>query len=121
MKIFIIIGSLLMAFTVLTGAFGAHTLKDKLSVDYMRTFEKGVQYQAYHSISLVLIGLLGYNFPHHLLWFSGLFFIFGIILFSGSLYILVMSNIKWLGMITPLGGISFILGWLVLAWVIYRN
>ncbi len=121
MKIFIVSGFLFMALTVVIGAFGAHNLKDKLSTDNMKIFEKGVQYQAYHSMGLVIIGLLGFNFPHHLLWLPALLFIFGIILFSGSLYILVLSNIKWLGMVTPLGGISFVLGWIFLGWAVFRN
>ena len=85
MKTFIIIGSLFMALTVMTGAFGAHNLKEKLSMDYMKIFEKGVQYQAYHSMGLILLGLLGFNFPQHLLWFPALCFVSGIVLFSGSL------------------------------------
>ena len=121
MKIFIITGSLFMALTVLTGAFGAHSLKHKLSMENMKIFEKGAQYQAYHSIGLVLIGLLGYFSPHHLLWYPALFFIFGMIFFSGSLYILVLSDIKWLGMVTPLGGISFVFGWITLAWIFFHN
>ena len=121
MKIFIVTGSLLMALTVLVGAFGALTLKNSLSMESMKTFEKGVQYQAYHSLGLLIVGLLGFNFSHHLLWLPGLLFIFGIIIFSGSLYILVLSNIKWFGMITPLGGISFVFGWLFLSWIIFRN
>ena len=121
MKIFIICGSLLLALTVLSGAFGAHILKEKISIDYLRIYEKGIQYQAYHSIALILIGLLGYNFPHQLLWFPALCFILGIILFSGSLYVLAVSNIKWLGMLTPIGEMSFILGWIYIAWIVYRN
>lgn len=121
MKIFIIGGSLLLALTVLSGAFGAHILKEKISIDYLRIYEKGIQYQAYHSIALILIGLLGYNFPHQFLWFPALCFILGIILFSGSLYLLAVSNIKWIGMLTPIGGLSFILGWIYLAWIVYRN
>ena len=87
----------------------------------MKIFEKGVQYQEYHSMGLILLGLLGFNFPQHLLWFPALCFVSGIVLFSGSLYVLAISNIKWLGMVTPIGGISFILGWISLAWVIFRN
>ena len=121
MKIFIIIGSLMMALTVLVGAFGAHGLKNNFSMDSIKTFEKGVQYQAYHSLGLVIIGLLGFNFPHHLLWLPAVLFIFGIIFFSGSLYVLVLSNMKWLGMITPIGGVSFVLGWMLLGWIIFRN
>ncbi len=121
MKIFIVTGSLLMALTVLVGAFGAHSLKNSLSIESIKVFEKGVQYQAYHSLGLVIIGLLGFNFPHHLLLLPGLLFIFGIILFSGSLYILVLSNIKWFGIVTPLGGVSFVLGWIFLSWIIFHN
>ncbi|MDP6878398.1 MAG: DUF423 domain-containing protein [Candidatus Marinimicrobia bacterium] len=121
MKIFIVIGSLMMALTVMVGAFGAHGLKNNFSIDSIKTFEKGVQYQAYHSLGLIIIGLLGFNFPHHLLWIPAMLFIFGIILFSGSLYVLVLSNMKWFGVLTPFGGISFVLGWIVLSWIIFRN
>ena len=121
MKIFIVIGSLMIALTVMVGAFGAHGLKNNFSIDSIKTFEKGVQYQAYHSLGLIIIGLLGFNFPHHLLWIPAMLFIFGIILFSGSLYVLVLSNMKWFGVLTPFGGILFVLGWIVLSWIIFRN
>jgi len=96
------------------GAFGAHALKSKLTPAMLAAYQTGVQYQFYHSIALLLIGILLFHIQNTWFHLSGLAFMIGIVLFSGSLYALSISGIKWLGMITPIGGLSFILGWLCL-------
>lgn len=121
MKRTLAITAFLGALTVALGAFGAHALKDKLELHEMHTYEKAVQYMFIHV--LVLVSLLLYkivtNAPSRLVWTIRLFFV-GIFLFSGSLFLLSFlrasgnDTFNWLGAITPLGGISFILGWILM-------
>jgi uncharacterized membrane protein YgdD (TMEM256/DUF423 family) len=99
------------------GAFAAHILRDRLSPELLNTFQTGVQYHMYHTLALFGIGLLAVNYPTStLLKYSGYLFLLGIILFSGSLYVLSISGIKWLGAITPVGGICFLAAWAGLFW-----
>jgi len=121
MKRILIAGALLMALGVLLGAFGAHALKASLSADMLDVYKTGVEYQFYHSLGLLLIGLIGYQIKSKWLNWSGLLLIIGIILFSGSLYALSISGIKILGVITPIGGLSFVAGWICLAVGILKN
>ena len=98
------------------GAFGAHGLKQQLPERLFNAWVTGTEYQFYHSLALILIALLGLHFTSSkLLRWSANSFLAGIILFSGSLYALALTGIGWLGMITPLGGVAFLLGWLALA------
>jgi len=101
---------------VIFGAFGAHALEELLvSTGREDTYETAVDYHFYHSLALLFIGILYHLFPEKKrLNFSAIFFIAGILIFSGSLYFLCLSQITWLGAITPLGGLSFILGWVML-------
>jgi len=106
--------------SVAFGAFAAHALKELFSEYAVNIFETGVRYQFYHVFALLAAGILYKEFPNQFIRWAGIFFIIGIILFSGSLYALtyvkgaVMPGYKWLGPITPIGGLSFILGWLFL-------
>jgi uncharacterized membrane protein YgdD (TMEM256/DUF423 family) len=100
--------------SVLLGAFAAHGLKSKLSETLLSTFQTGVQYQMYHSLALILLVILYRQMPQSLLLYSAGFMFAGIILFSGSLYMLALTQIKWFGPVTPLGGICFIVGWALL-------
>ncbi|MCP4460768.1 MAG: DUF423 domain-containing protein [Cytophagales bacterium] len=94
------------------GAFGAHVLKEKLEVSrLLLTYQTAVQYQFYHTLVLLAIGLLMTKYSSHWLSYSSYAMMIGIIVFSGSLYVLSLSGVKWLGAITPLGGLAFILGW----------
>jgi len=104
------------ALAVIFGAFGAHALEELLvSTGRLDTYETAVNYHFYHSLALLLIGVLYHLFPEKKrLNYSAIFFIVGILIFSGSLYILCLSQLTWLGAITPLGGLSFILGWVML-------
>jgi uncharacterized membrane protein YgdD (TMEM256/DUF423 family) len=109
-------GAIFGALAVGIGAFGAHGLADILET-YGRTetFETGVKYHFYHALALVLLGIIGHQpFSKKWLTWSSYGFIAGILVFSGSLYILSLTGITWLGAITPLGGVAFILGWIFL-------
>ena len=114
-KLFLALGSINALLVVLIGAFGAHALKARLTVENMAVFQTGVQYHFYHAVGLILLGLIALQIPitPYLRW-SGWLMLVGIIQFSGSLYTLSITNIRWLGMITPLGGTAFILAWLML-------
>lgn len=115
-KIFIITGSLLGATAVMIGAFGAHALRNMLeAAGRSETFETAVKYQFYHAIALVVIGALTFHVNHRWLTYSGYSFIFGVLIFSGSLYLLCFTGITKFGMITPVGGLLMIIGWLLLA------
>tara|TARA_B100001250_G_C19335647_1_gene586739 strand:- start:101 stop:466 length:366 start_codon:yes stop_codon:yes gene_type:complete len=121
MRGWLIIGAILAALSVIFGAFGAHWLKSKISSEDLVIFEIGVRYQMYHAFALIILGILGFYFSHEVIKFPGYFFCSGILIFSGSLYLLVITNLRWLGAITPIGGFCFILGWVILAFNIYKS
>jgi len=100
---------------VAAGAFAAHGLKDVLSVDYLSVFRTAADYQMMHGIGLILIGLLSKQDKNRCNIAAALFMLCGILLFSGSLYTLAITGIKWLGIITPFGGACFLIAWLTLA------
>ncbi len=114
-KLFLALGCINAMLVVLIGAFGAHGLKARLTVENMAVFQTGVQYHFYHAVGLILLGLIALQIPitPYLRW-SGWLMLVGIVLFSGSLYALSITNIRWLGMITPFGGMTFIIAWLLL-------
>ena len=114
MKDWILIGITLAALAVAIGAFGAHGIKDRVSEGDLRIFETGVKYQFYHALGLIIIGILGYHFDPSMLKLPSSLMMAGIIIFSGSLYILVLSGQRWLGAITPIGGTLFIVSWILL-------
>ena len=126
-KVFLLIGSLTGAVAVLLGAFGAHGLKKILPPESVATFETGVRYQFYHTFALLLVALVYEKYAGKLLVWSGNCFITGIVLFSGSLYLLAALNdtsmvgLRKIGIITPFGGLSFFAGWLLLAWAVWRK
>jgi len=102
--------------TVALGAFGAHGLKNTLDPELLRIFDKGVRYQGLHSLALLATGLLLREAPLPGLRAAAIAFTLGIVLFSGSLYLLALTGIRSLGMITPFGGLAFLAGWALLAW-----
>ena len=106
----IIIGSVLAALAVSIGAFGAHGLKSKVSSEDLVIFETGVRYQMYHSLGLILIGILGFHFSSNIIQLPAALFIIGIIIFSGTLYLIPLTGLRWLGAITPIGGTALIAG-----------
>ncbi len=115
-RIFIILGSLSGLFSVLLGAFGAHALRSRLSPERMRVYRTAEQYQFSHALALFGIGLLALHLPGSvaLCWAGWLMFT-GIVLFSGSLYVLALTDIRAFGIITPFGGTAFVAGWALLA------
>ena len=114
LKFGLIAGSLLSMLSVVLGAFGAHYLKNTLNDYSLSVFQTGVLYQFFHSIGILVLVLLSKSINNLNLDLSIWFFTLGIILFSGSLYLLAITGLKWLGAITPIGGIFFILGWMFL-------
>lgn len=115
-RLFLIIGALSGAIAITLGAFGAHALRASLSPELLDTFETAVRYQMYHTLALLAVGLVIAKYSATgWLSASGWLFLVGTILFCGSLYLLAITNTRWLGAITPFGGIAFILGWLCLA------
>ena len=122
MKIFVSLGSLSALIGVALGAFGAHGLKTRVAPEMLITWQTGVQYHLIHALGLLLIGILCQLMPEApLVRTAGWFIVAGTILFSGSLYVLVLTNIRVLGMITPLGGVAFLIGWLMLAIAAWRH
>lgn len=114
---FIEIGALAAFLTVTLGAFGAHALRGKIPPDLMGPYQTGVQYQGIHALALVAIGILQKISPDSALWgIAGWAFVAGIVLFSGSLYALSVTQIRKFGAITPLGGLAFLLGWAMVFW-----
>ena len=126
-KLFISAGVILAALSVALGAFGAHGLKELVPAESIQTFQTGVQYQMYHALALVLTGVLYEKFPSSVTRLAGKFFIAGIILFSGSLYVLVLLKatetvgLSKIGIITPFGGLSFIAGWIILFFAVRKK
>jgi len=120
-KTILMIASILLALAVALGAFGAHGLKSQLSTDMLQTFKTGVDYHFYHALGLLFIGILAVSFPSDLIKWSAILLTAGIVLFSGSLYALAISGIKWLGAITPVGGLSFIAGWVMLFLAVWKK
>ena len=120
MRYWLFIGAVCAALAVLLGAFAAHALKNTLSVEHLAVLQTGVQYQFIHALALVLIAVLAQQQPSRALTVAGFLFTFGIVLFSGSLYVLVLTPFKP-GLITPIGGSLLVLGWLSVAVSAWRK
>ena len=114
-RIFVIYGAIFMALSVAIGAFGAHVLKDMLSKDMIAVYHTGVEYQVYHSLGLFAVAFVSNFQDNKKVKYSGYFMILGIILFSGSLYLLSTTGVGWIGIVTPIGGLCFIISWILLA------
>ena len=115
MRVFLLLGAAFGALGVAAGAFGAHALSARLEPRMLEVFETAVRYQMYHALALLAVGLLASQSRTRATLYAGWAFVAGILLFSGSLYALVFSGVRVLGMITPLGGVAFIIGWIALA------
>lgn len=105
---------------VALGAFGAHGLKNRLSAEYMAIFQTGVLYQLIHALAIFGVALLAMQIQGRLVTYAGIAFTLGIILFSGSLYLLTLTGISKIGIITPIGGLCFLLGWAILGWTAWQ-
>ena len=119
-RLFAIAGALMAFVAVAAGAFGAHALRARLSPEYLAVFETGARYQMYHALALFAAAWATTRTSSALVQWAGWLFIIGIILFSGSLYTLALTGVRWLGAITPLGGAAFLAGWLCLALALRR-
>ena len=121
-KTFLRAGSIFGAIGVMVGAFGAHALKEMLTASgRFETFETGVRYQFYHAIALVLVGILAKEFPAKTLTYSGYCFLAGILIFSGSLYLICFTGIKTFGAVAPIGGVLLVVGWLLMLWTVLKK
>lgn len=126
-KGFLKAGALFAMLSVMLGAFGAHALKEIISERALATFETGVRYQFFHALALILTGVLFKEYKENILKWAGSLFIMGILLFSFSLYFLsavqaaVQPGYRWVGLITPIGGLCFIFGWLLLFKVFFKK
>jgi uncharacterized membrane protein YgdD (TMEM256/DUF423 family) len=114
--LFFVLGTLSAGLAVAFGAFGAHALRARLTPEMLATFETGVRYHMYHALALLAVGMALGKWPSST-WATaaGWAFIAGILVFSGSLYLLALSGVRWLGAITPIGGLAFLAGWASLA------
>jgi len=118
-KLFVSLGALAAALGVALGAFGAHALKARLSADMLAVWQTAVQYHLWHALGLVAIGLLAQHLPASVpVRVAGWLMVAGIVLFSGSLYVLAATGTRWLGAVTPLGGACLIVAWLVVAFAL---
>jgi len=117
-RFFIVAGSVAAGLAVVLGAFGAHLLANRVTPERLLTFETGVRYHMYHALALLFLSWAVTQWQNWQLTWAGYLFIAGILLFSGSLYLLVVTNTSWLGAVTPLGGVSFIFGWVLLIWAV---
>ncbi len=120
-RVFTIVGGLSGFVAVAAGAFGAHALRQKLPSDALSVFETGARYQMYHALALIGVAWAATQWPSMVIHLAGWCFVTGTVLFSGSLYLLAISENRWIGAITPLGGLAFLLGWLVLAWGTWKR
>ena len=120
-KLFFAIGSLSAFVAVALGAFGAHGLKGRLTPELLATFEVGVRYQMYHALALLAVAWACTRWPGTAVTAAGWLFVAGTLVFSGSLYALSLSGVRWLGAVTPIGGLALLGGWLCLAWAAWRG
>jgi uncharacterized membrane protein YgdD (TMEM256/DUF423 family) len=119
-RFFFISGAIAAFIGVALGAFGAHSLRTKLTPEMLNIFEVGVRYQMYHALGLIAVAWAITRWPEANLNAAGWAFIVGIVIFSGSLYLLTLTDTRWLGAITPIGGIAFLIGWAILVWSVAR-
>ncbi|WP_025745543.1 DUF423 domain-containing protein [Kallotenue papyrolyticum] len=120
-RTFVAIGALCALLGVAAGAFGAHSLRARLSPDLLAVFETGVRYQMYHALALLAVAWASTRWSSAWLTASGWLFVAGIAIFSGSLYLLTLTGVRWLGAITPIGGVAFLAGWACLALAALRG
>ena len=120
-RTFFLIGSLLGSISVALGAFGAHALRDRIEASMLANYQTGVSYMFYHTLALFIVVLALTRWPgsSQAVW-AGWLFVIGIIFFSGSLFLMAFTGMRWLGAITPIGGVAFIAGWLLLAWTAWQ-
>jgi uncharacterized membrane protein YgdD (TMEM256/DUF423 family) len=121
-KLFLILGGINAALVVMLGAFGAHGLKARMTAEMLAVYQTGVHYHLFHALGLLAVGIVALHIVDsvYLKW-AGWLMLAGIILFSGSLYVLSLSGLRWLGMVTPFGGLAFIAAWIVFVIAIAKS
>ncbi len=120
-RFYLLFGAAAGGLGVVLGAFAAHGLRNKLDAKLLAAFQTGVEYQFYHALALLAVGVLMLHTEQRLLVWAGAAFALGILLFSGSLYGLALTGVRGLGAITPVGGISFIAGWVLLVLAVIQQ
>ncbi len=120
-RTFLLLGALSAGLAVALGAFGAHGLRARLSPADLATFETGARYQMYHALALLAVAWVAAQAPGALPRAAGWLFVAGTVVFSGSLYVLVLTGQRWLGAVTPIGGVAFLAGWACLALAALRT
>lgn len=120
-KLWLLLGSLGMLSAVAMGAFGAHGLRKTLAPELMATYEAAVSYHIYHALGLLVVGLLAVHLPTALLRWAGILMAAGLLLFSGSLYALSLSGTRWLGAVTPIGGVALLGAWSLVALAVFKE
>ncbi|MDR9363973.1 MAG: DUF423 domain-containing protein [Balneolaceae bacterium] len=118
---FLQLGATFMALAVAFGAFGAHIVEGLLTLDRFEVYQTAVQYHFYHALGLLIIGAVSFHISNKWMKWSGYSMVFGILIFSGSLYLLTLLDIGWLGAVTPIGGFAFILAWVFLLIGVLKN
>ena len=116
-----VLGTVFAGSAVAAGAFGAHALKSILDSPGLQVFETAARYQMYHALGLCIVSWAIDRYPEQRLEQVGWLFTAGILLFSGSLYMVSLTGIRWMGAVTPVGGLAFLSGWILLGWRIWRN
>ena len=120
-RLFFSLGAWSALLSVGAGAFGAHALRSRLSPEYLTVFETAARYQMYHALALLAVAWAVGRWPAGMAQWAGWLFVAGTVLFSGSLYALALTGVRWLGAVTPLGGVAFLAGWLCLILSIRRS
>ena len=115
-RLFAVLGAISAFTAVAAGAFGAHALRARLPADLLAIFETGVRYHMYHALGLLAVAWAAGRGPAPALTWAGWLFVAGTVVFSGSLYLLALIDQRWLGAVTPVGGVAFLAGWLAFAW-----
>jgi uncharacterized membrane protein YgdD (TMEM256/DUF423 family) len=120
-RVFFGCGAVSAMLAVAAGAFGAHALRARLTPAHLAIFETGARYQIYHALALLAVGWAVARWPGPLPVYAGWLFVLGSIVFSGSLYILALTGVRWWGAVTPIGGVAFLAGWLCLVLTVVRR
>ncbi len=120
-QLLLLVGACYGFLGVAFGAFGAHALKTKLAPELLVVWKTGVEYQIYHALALLLVGVIAAQKPSIAITNAGICFALGVLVFSGSLYLLALSGARWLGAITPIGGLLFLIGWALLFWAALKH
>ena len=118
---FLVLGTIFAGSGVAAGAFCAHALKEILDAPMLQVFDTATRYVMYHAFGLCIVSWAIDRYPEQRLEKSGWLFIIGILLFSGSLYVMSLAGIRWLGAVTPVGGLAFMAGWILLGWGVWRD